>query len=99
VSSERVGPVLHAGPRAEAVVLAIRDANPGVEVIDRGTYVRILVPNHCRVTRSAIEAHAGGTFELPSDLERIMASFQGRLTIDEHCAVWSAGVLAGAEGR
>ena len=87
----RVGPVLHAGPRADAVVAAIVASNEGVEVMDRGTYVRVTVRGVCRVTRGAIEAESGGSFVLPGDLERIMASFQGRLRVDDVGAVWWAG--------
>ena len=86
-----VGPVLHAGPKAEAVVSAIRSMNGNVDVVDRGSYFRVLVPGICRVTRVAIEGEIGQRFELPGDLERIMSSFSGRFRVDESEAVWWDG--------
>jgi toluene monooxygenase system ferredoxin subunit len=83
-----VGPVLHVGPRAEAVVAAIRALNPEVEVTDRGAYLRVASPRRLRVTRQAIEEHAGAPFALPADLERLMVSFKGRFDVSEDEAVW-----------
>jgi hypothetical protein len=64
-ASDGVGPVLTKGRRAEAVVAAIRELNEHTEVIDRGTYLRVMVPHCCTVTRLAIEKHAGEPFLLP----------------------------------
>jgi MmoB/DmpM family len=89
-----VGPVLTKGRRADAVVAAIRELNENTEVFDRGAYLRVCVPVSCTVTRQAIERHAGEPFELPSDLEMIMPSFKGQLTLTEEMAEWSFG-----EGR
>ena len=41
---DRVGPVLQAGSVANAIVAAIKDLNQDVLVVDRGAYVRVLVP-------------------------------------------------------
>ena len=90
MSAPAVGPVLHACRRAEAVVAAIREAHPDVQVIDRGAYWRVEVPARCVVTRAAIEAHAGEPFHLPSDLESVMPSFRGRLRVTEDEAAWEA---------
>ncbi len=87
--SEGVDPVLHAGPLAEAVVAAIREENPAVEVVDRGAYLRVLVPQRCAVTREAIERHAQRAFVLPGDLEKIMSSFKGRFSVTSQAAEWS----------
>jgi hypothetical protein len=80
--------VLHAGPLAEAVIAAIIAANQGAEVIDRGAYVRVLVPGRCKVTREAIEARVGAPFRLPGDLESIMPSFRGRFRVTDDVAEW-----------
>ena len=88
--SGRAGPVLHAGPVAEAVVAAIRALNADVSVLNRGAYLRVSAAGRCRVTREAIEREIGATFELPRDLEAVMSSFAGRLTVDEGEAVWTA---------
>jgi toluene monooxygenase system protein D len=90
VASDRVGPVLTAGVSAAAVVAAIREENPGVSVEDRGGYIRVLVPQRCRVTRNAIERELGRPFALPRDLELIMPSFRGKLQLEADAVVWEA---------
>ena len=59
IARDWVGPVLQAGPVADAVIAAIRELNADVEVVDRGVYLRVLVPRRCRVTRAALERHRG----------------------------------------
>jgi hypothetical protein len=86
-----VGPVLIAGRTAEAVIAAIREENEQVETVDRGSYIRVLCPGECRLTRAAVERQLGAPFALPADLERVMASFQGRLEVDEDQARWWGG--------
>jgi hypothetical protein len=85
-----VGPVLLAGPAADAVVAAIRELNPGAEILDRGAYLRVLCAGRCRVTRGVLERHNGGAFRLPVDLESVMSSFKGRLSMSEEEACWDA---------
>ena len=89
--SNGVGPVLSKCRRADAVVAAIRELNERAEIIDRGAYLRVQVPSRCTVTRQAIEKHAGEPFVFPSDLEMIMPSFKGRLSLTEDVAVWHFG--------
>jgi toluene monooxygenase system protein D len=86
-----VGPVLRHGKRCDAVIAAIRSLNPEVSLLDRGAYLRVLVPNRCVVTRVAIEHALGEAFQLPGDLEMIMPSFQGRFRVSEAEAVWEDG--------
>jgi len=83
-----VGPVLQAGTVASAVVDAIVDANPGARVIDRGAYVRVLSPVRCMLEQRNVESRLGGPFHLPSDLERIMPAFRGKLRFSASEAVW-----------
>lgn len=85
-----VGPVLQVGPVADAVIAAIRELNAGVEIVDRGSYRRVLCAGRCRVTREALERHRGGAFRLPVDLESVMPSFKGRLSMSEEEASWDA---------
>ena len=85
-----VGPVLESGPLADAIVAAIRALNRDVVVVERGAYIRVLVPLRCRVTRDEIQRHAARDFRLPSDLEAVMPSFKGRLSIDGEEVVWDA---------
>jgi toluene monooxygenase system protein D len=78
---EAVGPVLTPGPLADAVIAAIRGANAHVTVIDRGAYLRVLVPRCCRLEIARVEGILKAPFRLPADLEAIMPSFRGRLEI------------------
>jgi hypothetical protein len=89
IGQQKVGPVLEAGDVAQAIIAAIRELNTNVEVIDRGAYLRVLVPHRCVLTRAAVVDVSGSDFELPADLELVMPSFQGRLTMSEEQAVWS----------
>ena len=83
-----VGPVLLAGEVSDAIVAAIRAQQDGVEVHDRGSYVRVLVPARCRVTRAAIERELGRAFHLPADLELVMPSFKGVFHVSDEEASW-----------
>jgi len=87
--SDHVGPVLQVGVAAEAVIAAIGELNDGVKIVRRGSYVRVFVPERCRVTRHAIEAYLGKPFQLPGDLEQIMPSFKGKLAMTAGDASWS----------
>jgi hypothetical protein len=40
--------------------------------------------------RGTVERRLGGPFRLPEDLERIMSSFLGRISITQEQAVWTA---------
>jgi len=88
---DHVGPVLEASETAAAVVSAIRSLNAGAVVEDQGSYLRILAPGRCVVTRRAIEEALGRPFRLPDDLERVMPSFKGMLRVSEDEAEWSFG--------
>jgi toluene monooxygenase system protein D len=97
---DRVGPVLEAdGDLVEAIVAAIRDNHPDAAVIDRGGYLRVLVPGRCVVQRAAVERALGRAFRLPGDLELVMPSFQGAIDIDEDQVVWSWPSTPSGGGR
>jgi toluene monooxygenase system protein D len=85
-----VGPVLEASSIGQTVVGVIRQNNPGVTVEDRGAYLRVLAPERCHLDRRAVEEAVGGTFRLPGDLEAIMPSFKGLMTLTANEAVWTA---------
>ena len=85
---DRVGPVLQAGSVANAIIAAIKDLNQDVLVLDRGAYVRVLVPQSCTVTRSAIEKHLGRPFRFPGELETVMSAFKGSLQLNQDDATW-----------
>ena len=85
---DRVGPVLQSGPVANAIIAAIKDLNQDVIVVDRGAYVRVLVPGYCVVTRPAIEKHLGRSFRFPGELETVMSAFKGSLQLNQEDAAW-----------
>ena len=86
---DQVGPVLEASDDGRAVVAAIRGLNAEVVVEDQGSYLRVLVPKRCRLTRQAVEKALGQPFRFPGDLERLMPAFKGTLDLSEEEAVWS----------
>jgi hypothetical protein len=87
-SYDRVGPVLQSGTVANAIIAAMKDLNQDVMVVDRGAYVRVLVPRYCVVTRSAIEEHLGRSFRFPGELETVMSAFKGSLQLNQNDAAW-----------
>jgi len=91
-----VGPVLQSGAAADAVLAAIRQLNARVTVLDRGAYLRISVPERCVVTRAAVEENLGRPFLIPSDLEKIMTSFQGEMRLSDDEATWAFKTPAGS---
>ena len=88
--AEDVGPILTKSAIADAVVAAIFDLNPDARLLDRGSYVRVSAAGRCELTREAVEAHLGAAFELPADLEAVMMSFTGELTISAYGVLWVA---------
>ncbi len=90
MTADDVGPVLRAGALTDEIVAALRLLNPGVRVVDQGSYVRVAVPGRCRLTRTAVEEVRGKRFRLPQDLEGVMSSFAGRFTVTEEEARWEA---------
>jgi MmoB/DmpM family len=85
---DRVGPVLQVGTLANAIIAAIKDLNEDVLIVDRGAYIRVLVPQCCIVTRSAIEKHLGRPFRFPGELETVMSAFKGSLQLGQEAAAW-----------
>ena len=86
--NERVGPILIPGDAADAVISALRERHPDLLVEDRGGYLRVSRPALCELLRAAVEARLGEAFALPSALEAIMPSFQGRLMVSDTKAIW-----------
>jgi toluene monooxygenase system protein D len=84
-----VGPVLRMVDELDAVVRAIVDDNPDreIEVIDRGAYVRVQAPRCLRVSRASIERQIGRPYQM-RELEKILASFAGRIVTTSDEVVW-----------
>ena len=91
VDRAAVGPVLELGAVADAIVQAIRRRNADVRVVDRGAYLRVGVPLRCVLRRADVEESLGRPFRLPNDLEMVMPSFKGNMTLDAEEVVWSFG--------
>jgi hypothetical protein len=90
LTPSEVGPVLLSGRVSEAIVAAIRAQNAGVRVSQRGSYLRVAVSNRCEVRAQTVAALLGEPFRIPQDLERVMPSFRGRLSLSEELAAWEA---------
>jgi hypothetical protein len=84
------GPVLTRGPTSEALVGLIRSLHPGARLVDRGAYLRVLVPGGCRLSRADIEGRLGRPFRLPADLEELMPSWKGTLAMSDDEVSWGA---------
>lgn len=85
---DAVGPVLQPGEVARAIIDAMRVSNPSLTVVDRGGYLRVLARGRATLMRAEVERRVRAPFRLPADLEQVMPSFRGRLTIDEESATW-----------
>ncbi|MET8249320.1 MmoB/DmpM family protein [Streptomyces sp. NPDC005202] len=86
-----VGPVIRGldANLADAVITAIEMDNPDVDVDvdDQGGYIRIGVPQRCRVTRASLEDALGRKFQLP-ELEPALSGFAGRMKLTDDEVVW-----------
>src|SRR5580704_2799843 len=86
--TDAVGPVLQATPLGWAFVTAIESSNDDIAIQDEGSYLRVMAHGSCRVSRLAVEAEFGQSIQFPGDLEVIMSSFAGLVSMDENGAVW-----------
>ena len=84
-----VGPILRMGDQIEDVIQAIRDDNPGqeIEVIDRGSYVRVQGDARVRVTQDTLRHYLGADYEIRS-FGTMMSSFAGRVVTSSEEIVW-----------
>ena len=83
-----IGPVLQATALGWAIVAAISMENERTDVCDEGAYLRVLVPDVCRVSRAEVERQYGQPVSFPGDLELAMPSFSGRVRMTENGAAW-----------
>lgn len=84
-----VGPVLRMGDQIEDVIQAIRDDNPEqkIEVVDRGSYVRVQGDARVRVTQETLRHYLGADYEIRS-FGTMMSSFAGRVVTSSDEIVW-----------
>jgi toluene monooxygenase system protein D len=101
-SFDAVGPVLETGELGHAIAQAIQKRYTSARILDRGAYLRVSVPQRCVVRRADVEEVLGRPFCLPGDLERVMPSFKGTLTIGDEEIVWAfqaRSLVREGEGR
>ena len=62
-----VGPVLRMCDEVESVIAAIREDNPDsdIEVIDRGSYVRVQAPDKLIITEATLQEYLGSRLRDP----------------------------------
>jgi toluene monooxygenase system protein D len=84
-----VGPVLRMSDEVDAVIEAIRDDNPDreIEVIDRGSYVRVQADDYLVVTEESLQRHLGSNFQIRS-LEVMLTAFAGRIKTSSDRIEW-----------
>jgi len=83
-----VGPTLIANAAGHAIASAIAEQNSDVEVLDRGSYLRVEAPSPCRLSRYFLEKHMSKAVDLREELELTMSSFKGRIAIEPSQVVW-----------
>lgn len=88
-ATNTVGPVLIASELSNQIIMAIKQLNPKAEIIQRGAYFRVLVPELCRLTKQAVEEITDNSFILPDSLELVMPSFKGKLSCTSEEVTWS----------
>lgn len=85
----RVGPVLRAGPVADAIARAIVATNDDVSILDAGAYLRVEAPGRCQVSRQALEDELGRPVYLPTDLTKHLVSSLGQVDVSAECVRWT----------
>jgi hypothetical protein len=76
------------GATSDVLVALIKKHHPDARLVNRGAYLRVLVPGGCRLRRADIELRLGRPFTLPADLEELMPSWKGTLAISEDEVSW-----------
>jgi toluene monooxygenase system protein D len=77
------------GDEVDQVIAAIEDDNPDteIEVVDRGSYVRIQGEDRLLLTERTLREYLGQDYELRS-LETMMPSFAGRIITSSDSIIW-----------
>lgn len=94
-----VGPVLRMGEEVEQIVAAIEDDNPDIEieVIDRGSYVRVQGEDRVVLTEATLQSYLGSDYKIRS-LENLMSSFAGRAITASDSITWQSASVSKREG-
>lgn len=84
-----VGPILSLGDETDQIIAAIEDDNPHteIEIIDRGSYVRIQGEDRLVLTEATLQSYLGSDYRIRS-LENLMSSFTGRAITASDRITW-----------
>lgn len=84
-----VGPILRMGDEVEHVIAAIEEDNPHteIEVIDRGSYIRIQGEDEIRLTQETLRHHLTADYEIRS-FGSMMSAFNGRVITSSDAIIW-----------
>jgi len=84
-----VGPILRMGDEVEPIIAAIEEDNPNteIEVIDRGSYVRVQGEDELHLTQETLRRHLSADYEIRS-LETMMSAFSGRAITSSDSITW-----------
>ncbi len=82
-SARYVGPVMKTGEMGSAVAEAVRDDNPGREILieEHASYLRIKVAGACLLTFASVADLLGRDVQA-SDIEAEMPAFEGFIRVD-----------------
>jgi toluene monooxygenase system protein D len=86
---DAVGPILRMCDAVELVIQAILDDNPDqeVEVVDKGSYVRVQARGSLRVTLASLQRRLGASFQM-RQFEAMLSSFAGRIVTSSDEISW-----------
>jgi toluene monooxygenase system protein D len=84
-----VGPILRMSDEVESVIAALEEDNPNteIEVIDRGSYVRVQGEDELRLTQETLRRHLHADYEIRS-FQTMMSSFNGRVITSSDSITW-----------
>ncbi|HVZ37092.1 MAG TPA: MmoB/DmpM family protein [Polyangiaceae bacterium] len=96
---DAVGPILCMSDGVDLVVQAILDDNPDreVEVVDRGSYVRVQARGSLRLTRASLQRQLGSSFQM-RQFEAMLSSFAGRIQTATDEITWTLSIEAERAG-
>ncbi|MEV5408771.1 MmoB/DmpM family protein [Thermopolyspora sp. NPDC052614] len=83
------GPLLRSGDTTDAVIEALREDNPGSELLiqDHGGYLRIEGEDGLLLRRETAERALGRPFRM-QEIELLMAGYSGMIALTEESARW-----------
>jgi toluene monooxygenase system protein D len=86
---DAVGPILRMCDTVELVIQAIMEDNPDqeIEVVDKGSYVRVHARGSLRVTLASLQRRLGATFQM-RQFEAMLSSFAGRIATSTDEISW-----------